>query len=82
MKRWVIKVEDNEFVCELITAYVSSMFRLKLKYDGKIFMVQFRDRDTYLDARDGGWRKIKIYTISKKQVKWGIGRFTEYYKQI
>lgn len=81
MKKWVLKVGDKESVCELITAFVSSSFRLKLKYNGKVFMAEFRDRDTYLESRDGGWRKIKIYTINKKITKWGIARFTEFYKK-
>lgn len=80
MKRWVVRVNQKELVCELITAFVQSQFKLKLKADGKVFMIEFRDRDTYLYAKEGGWRKVKVYTVNKEVVKWGEAKFTEFYK--
>lgn len=78
MKRWVVRSNGTELSCELITAFVSSSFKLKLKNGRHEFMIQFRDRDFYLEAREGGWRQVKIYTIDKKVTKYGVARFTEY----
>lgn len=79
-KKWVVKSNDKELVCDLITAFIQSQFKLTMAYDDKEFIIHFKNRDEYLEAKDGGWRNVKITTINKKVIKWGVARFTEYYK--
>lgn len=82
MKKWIVKANHNQLTCDLITAYLSSSFRLKLKANDKEFMAEFKNRDEYLRGKDGHWATVKIYTLNKKTAMWGIAKFTEYYKRV
>ena len=70
MKKWVVFVEDKEYVCDLIRAYPYTK-QLMLYLDGKEFFINFEHKDDYLNAKVG--TKTPVYIANKNKTKYKHG---------